>query len=82
MITSMAACSFIPAVSAAQLLGVADVVDMAVLNDREYAAHSSYNACLLTMMNMAAAYNMTADPFLCPAVILAPAYGVPFHLGR
>jgi len=66
----------------AQLLRVADMVNMAVLDDREYTAHAAYNACLLTMMNMAAADDMTADPFLCPAVILATAYGVPFHLGR
>ena len=66
---------------AAQLLGIADVVDVAVLNGGEHAAHAAHNTRLLAMMDMAAADDVAAHVFLQPSVILAAAHRVALHLG-
>ena len=66
---------------AAQLLGVADVVDVAVLDQGEHAAHPAHDTGLLTVVDVAAADDMVAHVLLQPAVVLPPANGVPLHLG-
>ena len=67
---------------AAKLLHVVNVMDVVVLDDREYASHSSYDTGLLAVMDVTSSYNVTADCFFGPAVILRTAYGISFHLGR
>ena len=61
MITSMGACSFIPAISAPpSSLHVVDMVDMVVLDDAEHASHAADNATLLAVVDIAAADDMTS----------------------
>ena len=64
----------------AQLLGITDIMDMAVFNQREYSTHPADNAGLFTVVDVTAAYNMMADILLQPAVVLPAADGIPFHL--
>ena len=66
---------------AAQLLGIADVMDMAVLDGGENPAHTAHDTGLFTVMNVAAADDMASHILLQPAVVLAAAYGIPLHLG-
>ena len=61
-------------------LHIVDVVDVVVLNQTEHAAHPSDDACLFTVMDMAAAYDVMTDGFLQPSVILSAADGIAFHL--
>ena len=61
---------------------VIDVMDMVILDDREYASHTPDDTCLFTVMDMAAADDMRADIFLEPSVILAAADGITLHLCR
>ena len=64
-----------------ELLHIVDVMDVVILDDREYASHSSYDTGLFAVMDMASSYDMSADGLLGPAVILSTAYGIPLHLG-
>ena len=57
-------------------------MDMVVLDQTEYAAHTAHDTGLLTVMDMAASYDMAAHLLLQPAVILAAAYRIAFHLRR
>ena len=53
-----------------------------VLDEGEHAAHAAYDAGLLAVVDMVAADDVAAHLFLQPAVILASANRVTFHLGR
>ncbi len=64
----------------AQLLHIVDIVNMIVLDQTEYAAHTAHDTGLLTVMDMAASYDMAAHFLLQPAVILTAAHRVAFHL--
>ena len=66
---------------AAQLLGIADMVNMAILNGGKHAAHAAHDAGLLAVVHFAPADDVAAHLFLQPPVVLAPAHGVPLHLG-
>ena len=66
--------------SAAELLHVVDVVDVVVLNEAEHAAHTSDDAGLFAVVDVAAPHDVTPNLFLQPAVILSAAHGVALHL--
>ena len=53
---------------------------MAVLDSREYGAHPAYDTRLLTVMDIAAAYDVMTYILLEPAVVLAAAYRITLHL--
>ena len=57
------------------------MVDMVVLDHREHAPQMPHDPGLSAVMDIAAAHNMGADPFLRPAFPLSLADGVPFGLG-
>ena len=65
---------------AAEFHHVVDMVDVVVFNNAEDAAHAPDDAALLTVMDVAAADDMTADLLLQPAMILSAADRVAFHL--
>ena len=65
---------------AAQLLHVVDVVNFVVFNEAEHRAHAAHDARLFAVVNFAPAHDVAAHLFLQPAMILAPADGVPLHL--
>ena len=66
---------------AAQLHHIVDVMDMVVLNDREHPAHTADDSPLLAVVDVAPADDVAAHLLFEPAMVLAAAYGVPFHLG-
>ena len=57
-------------------------MDMIILDRAEYTTHPAHNACLLTVMDVAAPYNMAPHLFFQPAMILASANRIPLHLRR
>ena len=61
---------------------IVDVVDMVVLNDAEYAAHTADDTALFAVMDVVSADDMAADLLLQPSMILAAAYGIALHLSR
>ena len=65
-----------------KLLHVVNVMNMVILYDREYAAHTSNDAGLLTVVDVTAAHDVGADGLFCPAVILCTAYRISLHLRR
>ena len=65
-----------------KLLGIADIVNMAILNQRKYSSHTAYYSGLFTVVDIAAADNMMSNVFFQPAVILPAADGISFHLCR
>ena len=58
------------------------MVDVVVLYKGEDAAHAAYDATLLAVVDVVAADDVGAYPFLEPAVILAAADRVALHLRR
>jgi len=58
---------------AAKFLHVVDMVNVVVLDYAEDAAHTSDDAALLAMVDVAAADDMAADILLQPAMVLAAA---------
>ena len=68
--------------SSAKFHHIVDVMDVVVFDDAEDASHAAYDASLLTVMYIVAAYYVAAYVLFEPSVILPAAYGVPFHLGR
>ncbi len=67
---------------AAQFHHGVDMVDVVVLYQREDAAHAAYDAALLAMVDVVAAYDVGAYFFLEPAVVLSAADRVALHLRR
>ena len=65
-----------------ELLRVAHIMDMTILDSREYRTHPTYDTRLLTVMDMASSYDMVTDILLEPTVILTSADGISFHLSR
>ena len=68
--------------STAKLCGITDMMYMAILYSREYAAHTSDYTRLLAVMYMTSSDDMASDTLFGPAMILAAAYGVSLHLRR
>ena len=66
--------------SSAELLHVIDVMDVVILDDRENASHSSYNAGLFAMVDVTSSDDVSAYGLLGPAVILRAAYRISLHL--
>ncbi|OQA24106.1 MAG: hypothetical protein BWY61_01277 [Firmicutes bacterium ADurb.Bin354] len=66
----------------AQLHHIIDMMDMVILYNTEYAAHSSDDAALLAIVDIIASYDVTSHIFLKPSVILPPADSVSLHLSR
>ena len=66
----------------AKLLHAVNVMDMVILDNGEYASHSSYDTGLLTVMDVASSDDMSAHGLLGPSVILSTAYRISLHLGR
>src|SRR5699024_6441003 len=64
----------------AQFHHVVDVMDMVILDNREYPSHTSDDSALFAVMNIAAADNMTSYFFFQPAMVLASAYSITLHL--
>src|SRR5699024_8880885 len=64
----------------AQFHHVVDVMDMVILDNREYPSHTSDDSALFAVMNIAAADNMTSYFFLQPASVLALAYSITLRL--
>src|SRR5699024_289911 len=64
----------------AQFHHVVDVMDMVILDNREYPSHTSDDSALFAVMNIAAADNMASHFFFQPAMVLSPAYSVTLHL--
>lgn len=60
---------------AAELLHIVDIMNVVILNDTEYASHTSYNTSLFAMMDMAASYDMAAHFF--PSAIHDTVRGTP-----
>ncbi len=58
------------------------MMDMVVLDQAEHTSHTTDNTGLLTVVDMAASYDMASHRLLRPSMILTPAYGVPLHLCR
>ena len=66
---------------AGKVLLVVDVVNVVVLNDREHTSQMTDNTGLSTVMNRAAANNMTPDVLLVPVLIACLQNAVTLRLG-
>ena len=67
---------------AAQFHHIVDMVDVVVLDKGEDAAHAAYDAALFAVVDVVSSYDVRADIFLEPAVVLSAADGIALHLRR
>ena len=66
----------------AKLLHVIDMMNVIVLDNGEYASHTSNDTRLLTVVDITASNNMRAYCLFGPAIILRTTDGISLHLCR